>query len=162
MFIGLVVNSNALDCLRAASLALVNLVLAVFRVDEIVTVFFKIPLRLPVWALLGDCFLTVFFLAGLRGIRLIGEMLGDEIDVGLVEGPGLSVGVDVPCSGVVRVTNDGAVQGPGAPVSWDRAASDRAFALACILSAKRNFSILLLFLLYSPKVLQATKFIYLS
>ena len=67
---------------------------------------------------------------------------------------------DVPCSVTVRIVAVCAVEGPGSSVSW--VASDRAFILDCVLSAKQIFSNSRLFLLHSSKVLQDSKFINLS
>ena len=144
MLAGLFVNSNSLNCLRAANLAFVSFVLAVFRAEEIIASL-ETPLRLPDWALLEDVFFTIVFFADLGGIRLIGELLSNEAAVGLVEGPEFSMSVDVSCSGIVRVVYPGAVEGPGAPVSW--VASDWTFVIVRVLSGKQNFSIWRLFLL---------------
>ena len=119
--------------------------------------FLQDSFRLPDWALLGDVFFTIVFSAGSGGIRVIGEMLSNEDAVGLVEGPGLSMGVDVFWSSIFLLVAAGAVKGPGASVSW--VASNWAPVIFCGLSAKQNFSIFRLFLLYSPKDFQATKFI---
>ena len=90
----------------------------------------------------------------------MGEIFNNEVAVGKEDGPGLSIGVDVPCSDAMLEVPVSAEDGPGFPGTCR--VSAWAFVLACFLSAKQKFSILLLFLLYSPTVLQATELLNLS
>ena len=156
ILIGQVGSSKALLCLSAAILAFVSFVSTVFRAEEIVALW-RILFRVPVWSGLGDFFSTVVCFDCFRGMQVMGEMLSDQFVVGREEGPGISIGVDVPGSGTFRVIAVEADEGPWATISCGIA--DRAFVLACVLSAKQKVSILRLFLFYSSASLHATKFI---
>ena len=155
ILIGQVGSSKALLCFSAAILAFFSFVSAVLRAEEIVALW-RILFRVPVWSGLSDFFFNVVCFDCFRGMQVMGEMLSDQFVVGREEGPGIAIGVDVPCSGTFRVIAVEADEGPRAPVSCMIA--DRAFVLACVLSATQNVSILRLFLLYSSAVLHATKF----
>ena len=138
--------------------------------------FFRIDERFPFWTVLGDLFLLSFFVVVVgRVIVVIGDMSSEEFPARGVASLS-SIGVEVPCWWLVVVT--AADAGPGASSDvvgiWsllvagcsNRAAwcslrfgcSVRAALAVWAFSAKQNFSILRLFLLYSPMVLQATMF----
>ena len=145
-------------CFRAAIFAFVGFVLAVLRAADMV-VFFRMLFRMPLWAGQGVFFLVVRFVSCVCGTRLIGDMLNEELTVGN-DGPGLSIGVDVPCCCCERLCHVGADKGLGASGLCALPGRVSLFSPdGCAFSAKHNFFNLRLFLLYSSTVLHATKFI---
>ena len=121
-------SSNSLLCLRAATLAFVNFVLAVFR-DADMVAFFLMDFRVPLWAVRGDFFLADRFEVCERGIRLIGERLIEKMAVEN-DGSGFSIGVEGPCCCWERVRPVEADDGPGA--SWMETFSDRVSLSPCM------------------------------